>query len=267
MYLFSDPDDPQHRYFDSWDPTLGVLSYGGYLNESFQDDNINCTIKLKPNQPHPGVYAKRDIYLHEELFTGYGRPQWIYTLFFFPNHLSPQTLQSLNQRYHLPTNITADMVDIIRPEDLPLIHQADHTELPDAPDHPTAHTVEVPATNNTPTPPPLPPTPNNTPPHPTKPQTLSFPHGTHEGVGIGLSTMPNAGQGLYGIRPLPDAPHLFARKGQFVCTYATHAQQITAKVAKSSTSRYLWSTNTHAKFNPHAMYYDAQHAALWKVPE
>ena len=22
----------------------------------------------------------------------------------------------------------------------------------------------------------------------------------------------------------------------------------------------MWSTNTHAKFNPHAMYYDAQHA-------
>ena len=55
MYLFSDPDDPQHRYIDSWDPTLGVLSYGGYLNETFNDDDINCTIKLKPNQPHPGT--------------------------------------------------------------------------------------------------------------------------------------------------------------------------------------------------------------------
>ena len=151
MYLFSDPDDPQHRYIDSWDPTLGVLSYGGYLNESFNDDDINCTIKLKPNQPHPGVYAKRDIYLHEELFTGYGRPQWIYTLFFFPNHLSPQTLQSLRQRYQLPTNITADMVDLIQPEDLPLLHLADPIDHPDAPDRTTTHTaippnaVEVPA--------------------------------------------------------------------------------------------------------------------------
>ena len=86
MYLFADPDDPQQRYIDSWDPTRGVLSYGGYLNETFEDDDINCTIKFKPNQPHPGVYAKRDIYLNEELFTGYGKPQWIYMLFFFPNH-------------------------------------------------------------------------------------------------------------------------------------------------------------------------------------
>ena len=75
MYLFADPDDPQQRYIDSWDPTRGVLSYGGYLNETFEDDDINCTIKFKPNQPHPGVYAKRDIYLNEELFTGYGKPQ------------------------------------------------------------------------------------------------------------------------------------------------------------------------------------------------
>ena len=125
MYLFSDPDDPhQQRYIDSWDPTLGVLSYGGYLNETFHDDDINCPIKLKPNQPQPGVYAKRDIYLHEELFTGYGRPQWLYTLFFFPHHLSPQTLQALRQRYQLPTHITAEMVRIIQPEDIPLLQAA-----------------------------------------------------------------------------------------------------------------------------------------------
>ena len=73
MYLFSDPDDPQQRYIDSWDPTLGVLSYSGYLNDTFNDDDINCTIKLKPNHTQPGVYAKRDIYLYEELFTGYGK--------------------------------------------------------------------------------------------------------------------------------------------------------------------------------------------------
>jgi hypothetical protein len=75
MYLFSDPDDPQQRYSDSWDPTLRFLSYGGYLNETFNDDDINCTIKLKPNHTQLGVYAKRDIYLHEELFTGYGKLQ------------------------------------------------------------------------------------------------------------------------------------------------------------------------------------------------
>ena len=136
MYLFSDPDDPQQRYIDSWDPTLGVLSYGGYLNETFQDDDIKCAIKLKPNQSQPGVYAKRDIYLYEELFTGYGRPQRLYTLFFFPNHLSPQTLQALRQRYQLPTNITAEMVRIIQPEDLPLLHPA--APLPPTPD-PTDH--------------------------------------------------------------------------------------------------------------------------------
>ena len=51
--------------------------------------------------------------------------------------------------------------------------------------------------------------------------------------------MPNAGQGLYGIRPLPDAPHLFAHKGQFICVYATQAQQVTAKLAKTSNSRYM----------------------------
>ena len=80
------------------------------------------------------MYAKRDIYLHEELFTGYGRPQWIYTLFFFPNHLSPQTLQALRQRYQIPTNITADMVRLIQPEDLPLLHPAYPTDHPDTPD-------------------------------------------------------------------------------------------------------------------------------------
>jgi hypothetical protein len=71
--------------------------------------------------------------------------------------------------------------------------------------------------------------------------------------------MLDAGQGLYDIRPLQDAPHLFARKDQFICVYATQAQQVPAKLAKASNSRYMWSTNTHTKFNPHAMYYDARH--------
>ena len=119
-------------------------------------------------------------------------------------------------------------------------------EVPAAPDHLTAPPSTV--------------LPNGTPPHPTQPQGLTFPHGTQEGVGIKPATMPNAGQGFYDIRPLQDAPHLFTRKGQFICVYATQAQQITAKLAKTSNSQYMWSTRTHAKFNPHAMYYDAQHA-------
>ena len=180
------------------------------------------------------MYAKRDIYLHEELFTGYGKPQWIYTLFFFPNHLSPQTLQALRHQYQLPTNITADMVRLIQPEDLPLLHPADPTDHPDTPDCPTTNVsimedfVEVPATPdhltpNASTAPPSTVIPNCTPPHPPQPHGLAFPHGTQEGVGTRPSTMPNAGQGLYGIRPLQDAPHPFARKGQIICIYATQA--------------------------------------------
>ena len=168
----------------------------------------------------------------------------IHTLL-LPQPPLPQILQSLRQRYHLPTNITADMVDLIQPEDLPLLHLADPTEHTDAPDHMTTHTAipqnaaEVPAapahlTPNASTAPPSTTIPHGTPPHPTQPQGLTFPHGTHEGVGIEPSTMPNAGQGLYGIRPLQDAPHLFARKGQFICVYATQAQQVTVKLAKSS---------------------------------
>ena len=74
MYLFSDPMDPQHRYIDSWDPASGVTSYGGLVNESFQDEQINCTIKWSPGHPTAGIYAKRDIILNEELLTGYGKP-------------------------------------------------------------------------------------------------------------------------------------------------------------------------------------------------
>ena len=122
---------------------------------------------------------------------------------------------------------------------------------PTLPDWPAPSASPTPTTDNAPdTPLPQQPWPNG----------LEFPHGTQEGVGIGPSTMPNAGQGLYGIRPLRDASHLFARKGQFICVYATQAQQVPAKLAKNSNSRYMWSTNTHTKFNPQAMYYDANHA-------
>ena len=217
------------------------------------------------------MYAKRDIYLHEELFTGYGRPQWLYTLFFFPHHLSPQTLQALHHRYQLPTHITADMVSIIQPDDIPLLQSANPPPTLNPP-IPHPDTLDrPPAPGPTPTPPDWPapnaspvPTADTTPdaplPHPPRPHGLEFPHGTHEGVGIGPSTMPNAGQGLYGIHPLQDAPHLFARKGQFICVYATQAQQVPAKLAKTSNSRYMWSTNTHTKFNPQALYYDSSHA-------
>jgi hypothetical protein len=44
-YLFSDPTDRQHRYIDSWTTDAGDTSYGGFINESFNDDEINCTIK------------------------------------------------------------------------------------------------------------------------------------------------------------------------------------------------------------------------------
>ena len=63
MYLFSDPMDPQQRYIDSWDPSTGVTSYGGLVNESFHDEDINCTIKWIPGtstagQCHPSESAK-----------------------------------------------------------------------------------------------------------------------------------------------------------------------------------------------------------------
>ena len=45
MYIFTDPSDPLGRYIDSWTPAAGVTSYGGYVNEHFQDKQVNCTIK------------------------------------------------------------------------------------------------------------------------------------------------------------------------------------------------------------------------------
>ena len=59
MYLFSDPSNPLGRYIDSWTSESGVTSYGGYVNEHFQDKAINCTIKWAPGQPTAGIYAKQ----------------------------------------------------------------------------------------------------------------------------------------------------------------------------------------------------------------
>ena len=106
MYLFSDPTDPLHRYIDSWDPNSGVTSYGGLVNESFQDEQINCTIKWPPGHPTAGIYAKRDIILHEELLTGYGKPQWIYAIYFFSHLLSPRTIQEATVRYRITNKDT-----------------------------------------------------------------------------------------------------------------------------------------------------------------
>ena len=72
--------------------------------------------------------------------------------------------------------------------------------------------------------------------------------------------MPAAGQGLYGVRPHPDAAHLFAKKGQFICTYATQKHQITAQLARTSQSRYMWSTNATNRHNRKALYFDAANA-------
>ena len=68
--------DPQQRYIDSWDPATGVTSYGGLVNKSFQDEQINCTIKWDPSHPTGGIYAKRDILLNEELVTFFGKNQF-----------------------------------------------------------------------------------------------------------------------------------------------------------------------------------------------
>ena len=92
------------------------------------------------------------------------------------------------------------------------------------------------------------------------PTSPTFPHGTHEGLATAPSRMPSAGQGLYGIRPHPDSVHLFAKKGQFICTYATQRHQIPAQLARASQSRYLWSTNASNKHNTKALYVDAENA-------
>jgi hypothetical protein len=60
---------------------------------------------MGPGESTTGIYAKRDILLNEELFTGYGKPQWIYTLMFFSHILSPRTIRDATVRYTiLPTD-------------------------------------------------------------------------------------------------------------------------------------------------------------------
>ena len=90
-------------------------------------------------------------------------------------------------------------------------------------------TIPKPTTHQAPTAP--------APPPKAPPQDLTFPHGTQESVAIAPSRMPSASQGLYRIRPHPDAAHLFAKKGQFICTYATQKHQITAQLARTCRAR------------------------------
>ena len=92
------------------------------------------------------------------------------------------------------------------------------------------------------------------------PQNLTYPHGTQEGVATAPSQMPSAGQGLYGIRPHPDAAHLLAKNGQFICIYATQQHQITATQARTSQSRYMWRTNATNRQNRKTLYIDAANA-------
>ena len=66
--------------------------------------------------------------------------------------------------------------------------------------------------------------------------------------------------GLFGLRSLQDAPHLFAKQSQLICTYATQRHQISAITASTSSSRYLWSTNTGHRRNSRALYFDASAA-------
>jgi hypothetical protein len=161
-----------------------------------------------------------------------------------------------------PTNITSDMVSLIHPNDLPPTQNPNppttsSTQPSPTPTDPLTDSPTRPNTIANPNPH-CPNLEDLTPLNP--PHSLDFPYGTQEGVGIGQSTLPGAGQGLYGVKPLTDSPHLFAKKGQFICIYATHVHQISAHTAKTSKSRYMWSTNTHTKFNPHALYYDASNA-------
>jgi hypothetical protein len=208
MYLFSDPLDPLHRYIDSWTPESGVTSYEGYVNEHFHDEAISCSIKWAPGHPSAGIYAKRDILLNEELFTGYGKPQWIYTLKFFSHILSPRTLQDATIRYNILSTdqLTPCLSSFISSPTSPGLLQK--PAMPDTATDPTSHDSN---------PQPQPWTPTTPPQVPQEPPTSpTFPHGTHEGVAIAPSRMPSAGQGLYGIRPHPDSAHLFAKKGQFI---------------------------------------------------
>ena len=213
MYLFSDPSDPLGRYVDSWTPEAGVTSYGGYVNEHFQDKAINCTIKWAPGQPTAGIYAKRDIRLKEELFLGYGKPQWIYTLRFFAHILSPRTIQDAIARYHiLPTDQLAPCF-ANQPNQPALPPPQPHMPATNlTPNMAKAHESAPPMDDPSPTPTTPPELTDTATPIGATPQQLTFPHGTQEGVATAPSQMTAAGQGLYGIRPHLDAAHLFAKK-------------------------------------------------------
>jgi hypothetical protein len=60
--------DQHYRYIDSWTPDAGVT----FVNQSFNNDETTCTIKLHFSCPTAGIYAKQDIFL--KLLTGYGNP-------------------------------------------------------------------------------------------------------------------------------------------------------------------------------------------------
>ena len=92
------------------------------------------------------------------------------------------------------------------------------------------------------------------------PTHIELPYGNAEGVRVSPSQIPNAGRGLFGCRPHQDAPHLFAKQGQVICTYATQRHQTSALAASTSSSRYLWSTNTGHRRNSRALYFDASAA-------
>jgi hypothetical protein len=110
------------------------------------------------------------------------------------------------------------------------------------------------------TPPSAQPISNHTSPTLAPPAQVEYPDGYDEGVGVSTSQLPHAGRGLYGLRPLPEAPHLFAKQGQLICVYATQRHQISATTATLSSSRYLWSTNTGNRRKARALYFDAQDA-------
>ena len=99
---------------------------------------------------------------------------------------------------------------------------------------------------------------NNASPPLAPPAQVEYPYGYAEGVGVSTSQIPNAGRGLFGLRPLQEASHLFAKQGQFICTYATQRHQISATTANLSSSRYLWSTNTGNRRKARALYFDAR---------
>ena len=73
-----------------------------------------------------GIYTKRDIHLHEDLYTEYGKPRWTYTLIFFAHLLSSRTIHEATARYIiLPT----DQLDPC----LAIIHSINHSQPPPPP--------------------------------------------------------------------------------------------------------------------------------------